>query len=146
MDWKLELIVIPVTDVDRAKAFYMEQVGFDLLVDHGAGQDFRVVQLVPSGSACAIAVMKQAERAGSVLGLHLIVTDIDAAGRVARAGGRGQRAVPLRKWRSGARTRSGPPRLQLLLQLRGSRRERMAGAGGHAERGPVRPVPLLSAR
>jgi predicted enzyme related to lactoylglutathione lyase len=79
MDWKLELIVIPATDVDRAKAFYMDQVGFDLLVDHRAGEDFRVVQLVPPGSACAIAVMKQPERAGSVLGLHLIVTDIDAA-------------------------------------------------------------------
>jgi predicted enzyme related to lactoylglutathione lyase len=79
MDWKLELIVVPATDVDRAKAFYMDQVGFDLLVDHRAGEDFRVVQLVPPGSACAIAVMKQPERAGSVLGLHLIVTDIDAA-------------------------------------------------------------------
>jgi catechol 2,3-dioxygenase-like lactoylglutathione lyase family enzyme len=79
MDWKLELIVIPATDVDRAKAFYTDQVGFDLLVDHRAGEDFRVVQLVPPGSACAIAVMKQPERAGSVLGLHLIVTDIDAA-------------------------------------------------------------------
>jgi predicted enzyme related to lactoylglutathione lyase len=79
MDWKLELIVVPATDVDRAKAFYMEQACFDLLVDHRSGQDFRVVQLVPPGSACAIAVMKQPERAGSVLGLHLIVTDIDAA-------------------------------------------------------------------
>jgi catechol 2,3-dioxygenase-like lactoylglutathione lyase family enzyme len=79
MDWKLELIVIPATDVDRAKAFYVDQAGFDLLVDHSAGEDFRVVQLVPPGSACAIAVMKQPERAGSVLGLHLIVTDIDAA-------------------------------------------------------------------
>jgi catechol 2,3-dioxygenase-like lactoylglutathione lyase family enzyme len=79
MDWKLELIVVPATDVDRAKAFYIEQVGFELLVDHSAGEDFRVVQLVPHGSACAIAVMKQPERAGSVLGLHLIVTEIDAA-------------------------------------------------------------------
>jgi catechol 2,3-dioxygenase-like lactoylglutathione lyase family enzyme len=79
MDWKLELIVVPVTDVDRAKAFYMDQVGFDLHVDHSAGEDFRVVQLVPPGSACAIALMKQPDRAGKVLGLHLIVTDIDAA-------------------------------------------------------------------
>ncbi len=79
MDWKLELIVIPVADVDRAKAFYMEQVGFELLVDHSAGEDFRVVQLLPPGSACAIAVMKQPERAGSVLGLHLVVTDIEKA-------------------------------------------------------------------
>lgn len=79
MDWKLELIVVPATDVDRTKAFYVDQVGFDVLVDHSAGEDFRVVQLVPPGSACAIAVMKQPQRAGSVLGLHLIVTDIDAA-------------------------------------------------------------------
>jgi catechol 2,3-dioxygenase-like lactoylglutathione lyase family enzyme len=79
MDWKLELIVVPATDVDRAKAFYTDQVGFDLIVDHGAGEDFRVVQLNPPGSSCAIAVMKQPERAGSLLGLHLIVTDIDAA-------------------------------------------------------------------
>ena len=79
MNWKLELIVIPTTDVDRAKDFYMDQVGFELIVDHSAGEDFRVVQLNPPGSACAIAVMKQPDRAGSVLGLHLIVTDIEAA-------------------------------------------------------------------
>jgi catechol 2,3-dioxygenase-like lactoylglutathione lyase family enzyme len=79
MDWKLELIVVPATDVDRAKAFYVDQVGFDLLVDHRAGEDFRVVQLNPPGSACSIAVMKQPARAGSVLGLHLSVIDIDAA-------------------------------------------------------------------
>jgi catechol 2,3-dioxygenase-like lactoylglutathione lyase family enzyme len=79
LDWKLELIVVPATDVDRAKAFYTEQLGFELLVDHGGGEDFRVVQLNPPGSSCAIAVMKQPERAGSLLGLHLIVTDIDAA-------------------------------------------------------------------
>lgn len=79
MDWKLELIVVPALDVDRTKAFYLEQAGFELLVDHRAGEDFRVVQMTPPGSACAIAVMKQPERAGSLLGLHLIVPDIDAA-------------------------------------------------------------------
>jgi catechol 2,3-dioxygenase-like lactoylglutathione lyase family enzyme len=79
MDWKLELIVVPASDVDRTKAFYLEQTGFELLVDHRAGEDFRVVQMTPPGSACAIAVMKQPERAGSLLGLHLIVPDIDAA-------------------------------------------------------------------
>ncbi|HTA05371.1 MAG TPA: VOC family protein [Solirubrobacteraceae bacterium] len=79
MDWKLELIVVPATDVDRSKTFYTEQAGFELLVDHKSGEDFRVVQLTPPGSDCAIAVMKQPERAGSVLGLHLIVADIDAA-------------------------------------------------------------------
>jgi predicted enzyme related to lactoylglutathione lyase len=79
MDWKLELIVVPASDVDRTKAFYLEQAGFELLVDHRAGEDFRVVQLTPPGSACAIAVMKQPERAGSLRGLHLVVADIDAA-------------------------------------------------------------------
>ncbi len=76
MDWKLELIVVPVADLDRAKAFYIERVGFDLHVEVSAGEDFRVVQLTPRGSACAIALMKNAERAGSVQGLHLIVADI----------------------------------------------------------------------
>ena len=49
MDWTLELVVVPVTDVDRAKAFYVDKVGFDVLVDHSAGEDFRVVQLAPPG-------------------------------------------------------------------------------------------------
>ena len=79
MDWTLELVVVPVSDVDRAKTFYMEQAGFDLHVDHSAGEDFRVVQLTPPGSACSIAVMKNTQAAGSVQGLHLVVSDIDAA-------------------------------------------------------------------
>lgn len=79
MDWKLELVVVPVADIDRAKDFYTEQVGFGVLVDHRAGEDFRVVQLTPPGSACSIALMKNPDAAGSVNGLHLIVSDIDAA-------------------------------------------------------------------
>jgi len=80
VDWKLELVVVPVSDVDRAKAFYMDKAGFDLLVDHSAGDDFRVVQLTPSGSACSIAIMRNTDgAAGSVNGLHLVVVDIDAA-------------------------------------------------------------------
>jgi catechol 2,3-dioxygenase-like lactoylglutathione lyase family enzyme len=79
MDFKLELIVIPVADVDRAKSFYSEHAGFRLDVDHQAGEDFRVVQFTPPGSACSIALMRNAAAAGSVQGLHLIVTDIDAA-------------------------------------------------------------------
>jgi len=73
--------------VDRAKAFYLDQAGFDLLVDHSAGDDFRVVQLTPPGSACSIALMKNTEAPGSVKGLHLVVTDIVAAR--AELGGRG---------------------------------------------------------
>ena len=79
MDWTLELIVVPVSDVDRAKTFYMEQAGFNLNVDHRAGDDFRVVQLTPPGSACSIAVMRNTEAAGSLQGLHLCVSDLDAA-------------------------------------------------------------------
>jgi predicted enzyme related to lactoylglutathione lyase len=79
VDWKLELVVVPVSDVDRAKAFYLEQAGFDLLVDHRAGEDFRVVQLTPRGSSCSVALMANAGAAGTVQGLHLVVSDIDAA-------------------------------------------------------------------
>lgn len=79
MDWKLELVVVPVSDVDLAKTFYLDKAGFDLLVDHSAGEDLRVVQLTPPGSACSIAVMRNPEAAGSVQGLHLVVSDIDAA-------------------------------------------------------------------
>ena len=81
VEFKLELVVVPVGDVDRAKAFYTDQAGFELLVDHRAGESFRVVQLTPPGSACAIAIgsgITDAEP-GSVRGLHLVVTDIVSA-------------------------------------------------------------------
>jgi catechol 2,3-dioxygenase-like lactoylglutathione lyase family enzyme len=78
MEWKLELVVVPVADQDRSKAFYTEQIGFGLDVDHRAG-DFRVVQVTPPGSACSIALMKNPEAAGSLQGLHLVVSDADAA-------------------------------------------------------------------
>jgi len=79
MDWKLELVVVPVSDVDRAKAFYADVLGFRVDVDHRAGEDFRVVQLGPPGSACSIALMRNAESAGSLGGLHLVVADIELA-------------------------------------------------------------------
>jgi catechol 2,3-dioxygenase-like lactoylglutathione lyase family enzyme len=81
MDWTLELVVVPVSDVDRAKAFYLDQAGFALLVDSSAGPDFRVVQLVPPGSACAIAIGRGigSMAPGSLHGLHLCVSDIEAA-------------------------------------------------------------------
>jgi catechol 2,3-dioxygenase-like lactoylglutathione lyase family enzyme len=78
VDWRLEQIVVPVADVDRAKAFY-EGVGFHVDVDHSAGDEFRVVQLSPPGSACSIALMKNEAAAGSLQGLHLVVRDIDVA-------------------------------------------------------------------
>jgi catechol 2,3-dioxygenase-like lactoylglutathione lyase family enzyme len=81
MDFRLELVIIPVTDVDRAKAFYSERCGFAVDVDHSAGDSFRVVQLTPPGSACSISVgigLSDGEP-GSVRGVHLVVTDIVAA-------------------------------------------------------------------
>ncbi len=81
MDWKLEVVVIPVSDVDRAKQFYSEQVGFTLDVDHRAGENFRVVQLTPPGSACSITFGTGLAQMppGSLKGLQLVVSDIDAA-------------------------------------------------------------------
>jgi catechol 2,3-dioxygenase-like lactoylglutathione lyase family enzyme len=79
VDYKLELIVMPVADMDRAKAFYSEQVGFHVDIDHRGGGDFRVIQLTPPGSACSITLMRTPERAGTVQGLHLVVQDIEAA-------------------------------------------------------------------
>jgi predicted enzyme related to lactoylglutathione lyase len=80
MEWKLELVLVPVSEIDRAKAFYTEQAGFHLDVDHRAGDDFRVVQLTPPGSACSISLLKPSPAApGSVQGLHLVVSDIEAA-------------------------------------------------------------------
>lgn len=79
MDYKLELVILPVTDIDRAKAFYSDKVGFGVDVDFSAGEGFRVVQMTPPGSACSITLMRNDEAAGSVNGLHLVVSDIDAA-------------------------------------------------------------------
>ena len=80
VDLRLELVVLPVSDVDRAKAFY-ERAGFKVDVDHSAGPDFRVVQLTPPGSACSISIGTgiASGAPGSVKGLHLVVTDIDEA-------------------------------------------------------------------
>jgi predicted enzyme related to lactoylglutathione lyase len=81
MDWKLELVVVPVTDVDRAKHFYADQLGFNVDVDHAPSESFRVVQLTPPGSGCSIAIGKgmSTKAPGSVEGLQLVVADIEAA-------------------------------------------------------------------
>lgn len=81
MDWKLEVVILPVADVDSAKAFYTEKLGFTLDVDHHPNDSFRVVQMTPPGSACSITIgigVTDAEP-GSVRGMHLIVDDIEAA-------------------------------------------------------------------
>ena len=81
MDWKLELVAVPVSDVDRAKDFYTEQVGFHLDYDHHVSDELRFVQLTPVGSACSIAIGKGiTDRApGSAAGLQLVVADAEAA-------------------------------------------------------------------
>lgn len=81
MDWKLELVAIPVSDVDRSKAFYTEKAGFDVDHDHTVSDEIRFVQLTPPGSACSIAIGKGIveSQPGSVRGVQLVVADIDAA-------------------------------------------------------------------
>src|SRR6516165_10471381 len=81
MDWKLELVIIPVTDVDRAKSFYVDQVGFHADYDHTVSPEIRFVQLTPPGSACSIAFGKGLTTAqpGSVEGMQVVVADIEVA-------------------------------------------------------------------
>ncbi|MBC8076830.1 MAG: VOC family protein [Chloroflexales bacterium] len=81
MDWKLEVVVVPVSDVDRAKHFYSEQVGFVVDVDQQMNEHMRVVQMTPPGSACSVTIgMGLVESLpGSMKGLQLVVADIVAA-------------------------------------------------------------------
>jgi predicted enzyme related to lactoylglutathione lyase len=81
MDWKLELVMIPVSDIDRAKAFYTGQAGFIADHDHTVSDEIRFVQLTPPGSACSIAIGRGITDAapGSVAGLQMVVPDIEAA-------------------------------------------------------------------
>ena len=81
MDWKLELVAIPVSDVDRAKSFYVDKVGFNADHDHRVSDEIRFVQLTPPGSACSIALGTGIMNTppGSVQGMQLVVADIDAA-------------------------------------------------------------------
>jgi predicted enzyme related to lactoylglutathione lyase len=81
MDWKLELIAIPVSDVDRAKAFYVDQVGFVAEHDVRVNENLRFVQMTPPGSACSIAIGEGITEAapGSVRGMQMTVADAEAA-------------------------------------------------------------------
>jgi catechol 2,3-dioxygenase-like lactoylglutathione lyase family enzyme len=81
MDWKLELVAIPVSDPDRAKAFYVDQVGFNADYDHAVSDDLRFIQLTPRGSGCSIAIGTGLTDAqpGSVQGMQMVVADIQAA-------------------------------------------------------------------
>jgi catechol 2,3-dioxygenase-like lactoylglutathione lyase family enzyme len=81
MDWKLELVAVPVSDVERAKAFYTEKAGFNADHDHRVSDEIRFVQLTPPGSACSIAIGSGIVDTppGSAQGLQLVVADIEAA-------------------------------------------------------------------
>jgi len=83
VDWKLELVAIPVSDVDRAKAFYADKVGFNADHDFTVSDEVRFVQLTPPGSACSIAMGKGIvdTEPGSVQGMQLVVSDVEAARR-----------------------------------------------------------------
>ena len=117
MDWKLELVAVPVTDVDRAKAFYTEQVGFNADHDHKISAELRFVQLTPPGSACSIALGTGITDAqpGSVQGLQMVVADIEAAraelldARRRRQRGPGLPLGPVRVLRRPRRQQLGRP-------------------------------------
>jgi predicted enzyme related to lactoylglutathione lyase len=82
MDWRLELVNVPVSDVDRAKAFYTEKAGFNADHDYQVSDEIRFVQLTPPGSACSIAIgtgLGSQASPGSAQGLQLVVPDIQAA-------------------------------------------------------------------
>src|SRR5919206_5285422 len=82
MEGKIELILLPVADVDRAKEFYVTTCGFEQIVDHAPNENFRIVQCQPSGSACAIGFgvgIQLDQPPGTVKGLHLMVTDVEQA-------------------------------------------------------------------
>jgi catechol 2,3-dioxygenase-like lactoylglutathione lyase family enzyme len=110
MDWKLEVVVIPVSDVARARAFYSEQVGFVIDHDTPVDDDIHVVQLTPPGSACSIAIGKGivTSAPGSIQGLQLVVPDLDAAR--AQLAARGVVVSPIRHFAEGswADGRGGP--------------------------------------
>ena len=81
MDWKIELVAIPVSDVDRAKAFYTDKAGFNADHDHQVSDELRFVQLTPPGSACSITIGTGIVDTppGSVQGMQMVVSDINAA-------------------------------------------------------------------
>lgn len=107
MEWKLEVVVVPVADVDRAKRFYGEQVGFVVDLDHRISDAMRVVQLTPPGSACSITIGTGLvdSAPGSIQGLQLVVPDIEAAR--AELAARGVAVGPAQHFEDGVRV-DGP--------------------------------------
>ena len=149
MDFKLELVAVPVSDVDRAMAFYVDQAGFNADHDHRVSDEIRFVQLTPPGSACSIALGKGVidTPPGSVQGLQLVVDDIEAAHKDLSS--RGSRSATCRTSRgaascssaiptatAGPYSRSSTPRGR---RSRGSRAGAMTGAVRHGARRGHRP-------
>ena len=143
---KLEVVVIPVSDVDRAKEFYA-RLGWRLDADYDNGNDFRVIQFTPPGSGCSVIFGKNVTAAapGSAQGLYLIVSDIAAArDELLASRRRGQRGVPRRRRRvcrpgralpvwapPGQRSGSRASQLPLVRLIQRSGRQRLAAAGDH---------------
>jgi predicted enzyme related to lactoylglutathione lyase len=102
MDWKIELVAIPVTDVDRAKAFYVEQVGFHADHDHQVNEGLRFVQLTPPGSACSIVLGTGITQMppGSQKGVQCVVADVEAARQELIAHGVQASDVDVQPWGS----------------------------------------------
>ena len=102
MDWKLELVSIPVTDVDRAKAFYVNQVGFSADHDHQVNDALRFVQLTPPGSACSVVLGTGITdmAPGSQRGVQIVVEDVEAARRHLIANGVAASEVDVQPWGS----------------------------------------------
>ncbi|MEU9131107.1 VOC family protein [Kitasatospora sp. NPDC048540] len=108
MDWKLEVVVVPVVDLDRAKRFYHEQVGFGLDHDTRIGEHSRVIQLTPRGSGCSIVLGTGIPQSvpGSLRGLQLVVDDVAAAR--AELAERGVDVTEVRHLDGGGEWRPGP--------------------------------------
>jgi predicted enzyme related to lactoylglutathione lyase len=102
MDWRIELVAIPVTDVDRAKSFYVDQVGFNADHDHQVNPELRFVQLTPPGSACSVVLGTGVTEMspGSQKGLQVVVSDVEEARRQLVANGVDASEVDVQPWGS----------------------------------------------
>ena len=129
MDFKLELVLIPVSDVDRAKAFYVTKAGFELQVDTTVGDQMRVVQVTPPGSACSIGFGTGLTPAppGSAQGLH---RHRGRAGRTRRLRGGRQRGAAHGVGYLGTGAASAAGKLRVVRRVRRPGRQRLGAAGG----------------
>ena len=134
MDFKLELVAVPVTDVDRAKAFYVDQLGFNADIDQVVSDDLRFVQLTPPGSACSIAIGRglTVMRPGSLEGLQAVVADVQATRQEFVDRGVAVSEVDVQPWGSFAYL-TDPDGNKWTLQQLPDWSQRSAGAGEAGE-------------